>query len=40
MDRLKPVKDIVPPEITYDEIRLVVGRMRREEISRKADVPA
>jgi ATP-dependent DNA helicase RecQ len=40
MDRLKPVKDIVPPEITYDEIRLVVGKMRREEISRKADVPA
>jgi ATP-dependent DNA helicase RecQ len=40
MDLLKPVKDIVPPEITYDEIRLVVGRMRREEISRKADVPA
>jgi ATP-dependent DNA helicase RecQ len=33
MERLKPVKDIVPPEITYDEIRLVVGKMRREEIS-------
>src|SRR5712671_7452379 len=33
-ERLKPVKDILPPEITYDEIRLVVARLRREE-SRK-----
>jgi ATP-dependent DNA helicase RecQ len=40
MERLKPVKDIVPPEITYDEIRLVVGRLRREESLKKADVPA
>ena len=30
MDRLKPLKDILPPEISYDEIRLVVGKMRRE----------
>jgi ATP-dependent DNA helicase RecQ len=29
-ERLKAVKDIVPPEITYDEIRLVVARLRRE----------
>jgi len=34
------VKDIVPPEITYDEIRLVVGKLRREETLKKADVPA
>jgi len=40
IERLKPVKDILPPEITYDEIRLVVGKLRREEILRKADVPA
>jgi ATP-dependent DNA helicase RecQ len=40
LERYKPVKDIVPPEITYDEIRLVVGRLRREESLRKADVPA
>ncbi len=39
MERLKAVKDIVPPEITYDEIRLVVARLRREE-SGKKDVPA
>jgi ATP-dependent DNA helicase RecQ len=40
IERLKPVKDILPPEITYDEIRLVVARLRREESLRKADVPA
>jgi ATP-dependent DNA helicase RecQ len=40
IERLKPVKDILPPEITYDEIRLVVGKLRREEMLRKADVPA
>jgi ATP-dependent DNA helicase RecQ len=40
IERLKPAKDILPPEITYDEIRLVVARLRREEILRKADVPA
>ena len=39
MERLKPLKDILPPEITYDEIKLVVGRMRREEIIKKA-IPA
>jgi ATP-dependent DNA helicase RecQ len=39
MDRLKPLKDILPPEITYDEIRLIVGKVRRDEM-RKADVPA
>jgi len=27
---LKPLKDALPPEITYDEIRLVVARVRRE----------
>jgi ATP-dependent DNA helicase RecQ len=40
MARLKPLKDILPPEVTYDEIRLVVGRLRREEMLKKADVPA
>ena len=39
-ERLKPLKDVLPPEITYDEIKLVVGKLRREEISRKAVVPA
>ena len=36
---LKPLKDALPPEITYDEIRLVVARVRREQ-KVKADVPA
>ena len=39
MDRLKPLKDILPPEITYDEIKLVVGKLRRDEAVKKA-VPA
>jgi ATP-dependent DNA helicase RecQ len=40
MERLKPLKDALPPEITYDEIKLVVGKMRREMSVGKADVPA
>ncbi len=40
LERYKPVKDIVPPEITYDEIRLVMGKLRREESLKKAGVPA
>ena len=37
---LKPLKDALPPEITYDEIRLVVARVRREQRVNKVDVPA
>ena len=37
---LKPLKDVLPPEITYDEIRLVVARLRYAQSQRKADVPA
>jgi ATP-dependent DNA helicase RecQ len=32
---LKPLKDALPPEITYDEIRLVVARLRREQMQQK-----
>jgi ATP-dependent DNA helicase RecQ len=39
MERLKALKDVLPPEISYDEIRLVVGKMRREEMGKKR-VPA
>jgi ATP-dependent DNA helicase RecQ len=39
-ERLKPVKDILPPEITYDEIRLVVARLRREQTLNKTEIPA
>jgi Helix-turn-helix domain len=31
MQRLRGVKDLVPPEITFDEIRLVVARLRWEQ---------
>jgi ATP-dependent DNA helicase RecQ len=37
---LKPLKDALPPEISYDEIRLVVARLRREQRVNKVDVPA
>ncbi len=39
MERLKALKDVLPPEISYDEIKLVVGKMRRGEVARKA-IPA
>jgi ATP-dependent DNA helicase RecQ len=38
-EKLKDLKDSLPPEITYDEIRLVVARVRREKQS-KATIPA
>jgi ATP-dependent DNA helicase RecQ len=40
IERLKPVKDILPPEISYSEIRLVVARLRRAEALKIKDVPA
>jgi hypothetical protein len=40
LERLKTLKDALPPEITYDEIRLVVARARREGNSKKADISA
>jgi len=39
-ERLKPLKDILPPEVTYDEIRLVVGRLRREQQQKPSAIPA
>ena len=30
LTRLKPLKEVLPPEITYEEIRLVLARLRRE----------
>ena len=34
------LKDALPPEITYDEIRLVVARLRREASQKKTSIPA
>ena len=39
LTRLKPLKDVLPPEITYEEIRLVLARLRREKELKKA-IPA
>jgi ATP-dependent DNA helicase RecQ len=40
LERLKPLKDVLPPEITYDEIRLVVARLRCEGNRNRAEIPA
>ncbi len=40
LERLKTLKDVLPPEITYDEIRLVVARLRREGNRSSAEIPA
>jgi len=39
VDRLKPIKDVLPPEIGYEEIRLVLARLRRE-LAKEKSVPA
>jgi ATP-dependent DNA helicase RecQ len=39
LTRLKPLKEVLPPEITYEEIRLVLARMRKER-EQKNSVPA
>lgn len=36
MDRLRPIKDALPPEVTFDEIRLVVARLRRQQQEKTA----
>jgi ATP-dependent DNA helicase RecQ len=40
MEKLKHLKDSLPPEITYDEIRLVVAHLRRQHQPTKAQRPA
>ena len=34
MDRLKPLKEALPPEITYEEIKLVMAHLRSQNILR------
>jgi ATP-dependent DNA helicase RecQ len=36
MDRLKPLKEALPPEIPYEEIRLVIARLRTESAPQAA----
>jgi ATP-dependent DNA helicase RecQ len=40
LERLKTLKDALPPEITYDEIRLVVARLRHAGKQNRAEIPA
>jgi ATP-dependent DNA helicase RecQ len=40
LERLKPLKDVLPPEVTYDEIRLVLARLRRERGQSNREIPA
>src|SRR6201987_5369739 len=35
LTRLKPLKEVLPPEISYEEIRLVVARVRRQREEKK-----
>jgi len=39
LDRLKTLKEVLPPEITYDEIRLVVARLRRKPAQNQSEGP-
>ena len=32
-DKLKPLKDALPPEVTFDEIRLVMAKVRRSKLT-------
>jgi len=40
IERLKTLKDVLPPDITYDEIRLVMARYRREQNQSAPGTPA
>ena len=40
LQRLKPLKEALPPEITYEEIRLVVACVRRKHAQKGATIPA
>jgi len=40
LERLKPLKEALPPEITYDEIRLVLACLRRKRSLNAAEIPA
>jgi ATP-dependent DNA helicase RecQ len=34
-DRLKPLKDALPPDVTYEELRLVAAWLKRETAARE-----
>lgn len=37
IERLKSLKDVLPPEVTYDEIRLVLAHLRRRQLQDNKD---
>ena len=37
LGKLTPLKDVLPPEITFEEIRLVVARLRRQQSNSQAE---
>jgi ATP-dependent DNA helicase RecQ len=39
-ERLKNLKDSLPPEITYEEIRLVVAKLRHQKAQGAKNLPA
>jgi ATP-dependent DNA helicase RecQ len=40
IERLKSLKDVLPPEVTYDEIRLVLAHLRRRQLQDKKEISA
>jgi ATP-dependent DNA helicase RecQ len=40
LERLKPLKDALPPEISYDEIKLVATHLRLEQESQSGALPS
>jgi len=40
IERLRPIKDALPEEITYGQIRLVAAQLRRTNLNKSAAVPA
>ncbi|MGB2889609.1 MAG: HRDC domain-containing protein [Candidatus Acidiferrales bacterium] len=36
LDRLRPLKEALPPEITFEELRLVVARLRRQQRQKRS----
>lgn len=40
IERLKSLKDVLPPEVTYDEIRLVLAYMRRRQLQDNKEISA
>ena len=40
LEKLKPLKDVLPPEVTYDEIRLVIAHLRARKVQDNKEISA